>query len=148
MKSLFLLPLSALFVVSCSPANTGSATTPAGAEKHVDAPGAAPHDHNDPADHKDTDMAMNAPAEGDSPATRSYKASMATMMTSAPAYTGDADVDFNKQMKVHHQAAVDMAEAELANGKDAESRKLAQEIISAQKTEIAQIDAWLAKRAP
>lgn len=49
-------------------------------------------------------------------------------------------------MKVHHQAAIDMAEVQLANGKDAATKALAQEIIGAQHREIAQIDAWLAQR--
>lgn len=92
------------------------------------------------------DMSMMTPAAGDTPATRSYKASMATMMKSMPAYTQDADVDFNQQMKVHHQAAVAMAEAELANGKDPASRALAQKIIADQRKEIAQIDDWLQQR--
>lgn len=91
-------------------------------------------------------MAMMTPAPDDTPATRSYKQSMTTMMSSMPAYTQDADVDFNRQMKVHHQAAIDMAEIELANGKDPASKALAQEVITAQRREIAQIDAWLAER--
>lgn len=41
------------------------------------------------------DMGMTTAAPGDTPATRSYKSSMATMMNSMPAYTQDADVDFN-----------------------------------------------------
>ena len=77
------------------------------------------------------------------PATKGYKQSMITMMSGMPAYTGDADVDFMKQMKGHHQAAINMAKVELANGKDAEAKKLAQEIVTAQEKEIATIDAWL-----
>ena len=69
-----------------------------------------------------------------------------TMMQGMPPYTGDADVDFNRQMRTHHLAAVDMAEVQLANGKDAESRALATKIIADQKREVAQIDGWLAKR--
>ena len=63
-----------------------------------------------------------------------------------PPYTGDADVDFNKQMRRHHLSAIDMAKVKLANGKNAESRALATKVISDQEQEIAQIDAWLAKR--
>jgi uncharacterized protein (DUF305 family) len=44
----------------------------------------------------------------------------------------------------HHQAAVDMAQAELKYGKDPEIRKLSQDIIAAQNKEIAQMQAWLA----
>lgn len=71
---------------------------------------------------------------------------MMKMMQGMPPYTGDADIDFNKQMRVHHLAAIDMAEAQLANGQDAATKALAQKIISDQKKEVAQIDAWLQQR--
>lgn len=93
---------------------------------------------------KNMDMMM--PMAKDSAATKGYKASMMSMMKSMPAFTGDADVDFMKQMKVHHQAAIEMAKVVLANGKDAETKKLANEIIAAQEKEISQIDAWLKKK--
>lgn len=81
----------------------------------------------------------------DSEATRGYKASMMAMMEQMPAFTGDADVDFMKQMRGHHQAAIAMAEVELASGSDAEARLLAQSVIRDQRAEIAQIDLWLQK---
>ena len=59
--------------------------------------------------------------------------------------TGNADVDFAMMMRVHHQGAIDMAEVELREGKDAQLRKLATNIIAAQKKEIAQLDKFLAK---
>ncbi|SFD32235.1 protein of unknown function [Bosea sp. CRIB-10] len=83
------------------------------------------------------------PMGSDSAATKGYKQSMMTMMSGMPPYTGDADVDFMKQMKGHHQAAIDMAKVELANGKDAEAKKLAEEIVAAQEKEIVTIDKWL-----
>lgn len=92
--------------------------------------------------------AMMTPAADDSDATRGFKRSMAGMMTDAPPYTGDTDIDFMQQMRVHHVAAVAMARTELAHGKDAEARALAQAVIDAQQKEIAQIDAWLRQRAP
>lgn len=55
----------------------------------------------------------------------------------------NADVEFASKMIPHHQAAVDMAKAELANGKDPEMRALAQKVISAQEAEIAKLKAWL-----
>ena len=59
--------------------------------------------------------------------------------------TGNADVDFAMMMRVHHQGAIDMAQAELRDGKDGQMRKLATTIIAAQKKEIAQLDRFLAK---
>jgi len=106
-----------------------------------------PHEHSDANAHAEPmDMAMMTPAAADSAATRGSKQAMMKMMQGMPPYTGDADVDFNKQMRGHHLAAIDMAEVQLANGKDAESRALATKIIADQKREVAQIDAWLQKR--
>lgn len=92
------------------------------------------------------DMKMMMPNPADSAATAGYKAAMMKMMVPMRSYTGDADVDFMTQMKPHHQAAIDMAKVEIANGKDAETKALAQAIITAQEKEIAVIDAWLKKK--
>ena len=59
--------------------------------------------------------------------------------------TGNADVDFATMMRVHHQGAIDMAQAELRDGKNVQMRKLATEIIAAQKKEIAMLDKFLAQ---
>lgn len=84
--------------------------------------------------------------KGESAATAGYRRSMTSMMSTMPAFTGDPDHDFMRQMRIHHVAAVEMARVELAHGKDVEARRLATEIIAAQRREIVQIDAWL-KRA-
>ena len=60
--------------------------------------------------------------------------------------SGDTDKDFAMMMKLHHQQALNMAEMELANGKSAEMKAMAKQIIAAQKKEIAQFDKWLAKQ--
>jgi len=64
---------------------------------------------------------------------------------SAMQMTGNADVDFAMMMRMHHQGAIDMAQAELRDGKAPEMRKMAKDIIAAQKKEIAQLDRFLAK---
>ena len=59
--------------------------------------------------------------------------------------SGDNDKDFAMMMKMHHQKALDMAQMELDHGKSPEMKKMAQQIIVAQKKEIAQFDRWLDK---
>lgn len=57
--------------------------------------------------------------------------------------SGDPDIDFAAMMKIHHEGAVDMAQAEIDAGKNPAMIKMAKAIIAAQKKEIAQFDAWL-----
>jgi uncharacterized protein (DUF305 family) len=59
--------------------------------------------------------------------------------------TGNHDVDFAQMMRIHHEGALDMAQMELKNGKDASMRKMARSIINAQRKEIVLIDRFLAK---
>lgn len=66
-------------------------------------------------------------------------------MSSMP-MSGDPDIDFATMMKMHHQGAITMAETELRDGKSPEMKKLAKNIIAAQKKEIAQLDAFLSKK--
>lgn len=60
--------------------------------------------------------------------------------------TGNPDIDFATIMRMHHQGAIDMAEVELRDGKNPQMRKMAKDIIAAQKKEIAQFDKFLAKQ--
>jgi uncharacterized protein (DUF305 family) len=57
--------------------------------------------------------------------------------------SGNADVDFIRLMLPHHQAAIDMAKTQLLYGKDAQMRRLAQEIITDQQSEIELMQRWL-----
>ena len=61
--------------------------------------------------------------------------------------TGNTDVDFAMMMRIHHLGAIDMAQAELRDGKDPQMKKMATAIIAAQKKEIAQFDKFLAKNS-
>lgn len=58
------------------------------------------------------------------------------------------DKAFIDQMTVHHQGAVAMAKAELAGGENAELKKIARAIVSAQEKEIAELAQWKADWYP
>jgi uncharacterized protein (DUF305 family) len=69
-----------------------------------------------------------------------HKKMMEDMM--AMKSTGDPDKDFAMMMVPHHQGAIDMAEVQLKYGKDPQLKKMAQEIIDAQKKEIEEFKKW------
>lgn len=71
---------------------------------------------------------------------------MDTAMRAAP-MNGDVDHNFATMMVPHHQGAIEMAKSELLYGKDPAMRRLAQEIIVDQKSEIDAMNLWLSKRA-
>jgi uncharacterized protein (DUF305 family) len=60
--------------------------------------------------------------------------------------SGDADADFVALMLPHHQAAIDMARVELVAGKDPQMRRLAQEIVTDQASEIDLMQRWQQRR--
>jgi uncharacterized protein (DUF305 family) len=66
-------------------------------------------------------------------------------MKSAP-MNGDIDHDFATMMMPHHQGAIDMAKAELLYGKDSVMRRLAEEIVVDQQSEIQAMQLWLSKK--
>lgn len=59
------------------------------------------------------------------------------------AASGNSDGDFVRLMIPHHQAAIDMAKTQLLYGKDPQMRRLAQEIIVDQQSEIELMNLWL-----
>jgi uncharacterized protein (DUF305 family) len=65
-------------------------------------------------------------------------------MAAAP-MNGNVDHDFATMMMPHHRGAIDMAKAELSYGKDPVMRRLAQEIIVDQESEIDAIQLWLTR---
>ena len=62
--------------------------------------------------------------------------------------TGDADHDFASMMVMHHQGAIDMANKELEKGNDATIKAMAQQIITKQTAEKAELTTWIASHTP
>jgi len=62
--------------------------------------------------------------------------------------SGDSSVDFVRMMLPHHQAAIEMARTQLIYGKDPQMRRLAQEIITDQQSEIELMQLWLKQHGP
>ncbi len=100
-------------------------------------------------DHMNMDhMDMSAGSAEASPSSKAFEAANEKMHKDmSMSFTGNTDVDFVKGMVPHHQGAIDMARIELQYGKDPEIRKLAEDIVKAQESEIAFMNAWLAKHA-
>lgn len=70
--------------------------------------------------------------------------SMDSMLAALEGKTGDAfDEAFIREMIVHHEGAVAMAERALVSAKHEELKALATAIIAAQNAEIAQMKEWL-----
>ncbi len=73
---------------------------------------------------------------------QSSMAKMHATMASVDA-SGNSDADFVRLMIPHHQAAIDMAKTQLLYGRDPQMRRLAQEIITDQQSEIELMNLWL-----
>ena len=69
---------------------------------------------------------------------------MDRQMAKAP-MNGNVAHDFASMMIPHHEGAIDMAKAELIYGKDPVMRRLAQEILVDQQSEINAMRLWLGK---
>lgn len=95
--------------------------------------------------------ASHAPAPFVASTTKSFATLMGDAMSvmdygmaNAP-MNGNPDHDFSTMMIPHHQGAIDMAKAELLYGKNPVLRRLAQEIIVTQGSEIAVMQIELKK---
>lgn len=94
-------------------------------------------------------LALALPAVAESPGHSAYlhgmHASMAKMMEDMEAaeMTGDPDRDFLAMMIPHHAGAVEMARLQLIHGRDPLVRRLAEEILASQQSEIAAMQARL-----
>jgi uncharacterized protein (DUF305 family) len=101
--------------------------------------------HQKPAAATDHSAHGSSKPKGDSgPSSLAFHAINAKMHEGMDiSFTGNADIYFVRGMIPHHQGAVDMAKTVIAFGKDPQIRKLAEEIVKAQESEIALMQNWL-----
>ena len=59
--------------------------------------------------------------------------------------TGNAERDFAMLLKSNHQGAIDIAQAEIKNGKDDALKQMAQDISTTYKSEISDLEAFVAR---
>jgi len=88
-------------------------------------------------------MAMQ-PKGDTGPASQAMNGIIARMHgETTPPFSGNADVDFVMRMISHDQGAVDMAKVVLAFGKDETVKKIAEDVIRTNETNIAKMRTWL-----
>lgn len=76
--------------------------------------------------------------------THTMDSSMANMLSALEAQGGDArDINFLEAMIVHHQGAIEMAQVISQSTKRPALEQMAQDIITAQTSEIATMQNWL-----
>ncbi|WOI58083.1 DUF305 domain-containing protein [Palleronia sp. LCG004] len=96
----------------------------------------------------DHDMGMSAGDDHGGMMPDHVRENMQRMLLTMPAMRQgmmqeDPDIAFACGMIAHHQAAIDMAQVVLDHGQDADMRRLAEEIIEVQQTEIEYMTEWL-----
>jgi uncharacterized protein (DUF305 family) len=97
--------------------------------------------------HRQSDFAgRDPPSEAGWAALTAPIATMHAVMSSVQP-SGHNDVDFADLMLVHHQAAIDMAKAELLFGTDPQMRRLALEVVTDQQSEMALMQLWVKRRS-
>ncbi|WP_044130799.1 DUF305 domain-containing protein [Rudanella lutea] len=62
--------------------------------------------------------------------------------------TNDPDNDFSMMMRMHHQGAIDMSNEELKSGDNQAMKAMAQQVITAQTSEISQFNQFLQSHTP
>lgn len=77
---------------------------------------------------------------------KSMQSGMSQMMSMK--MTSDPDHDFATMMRMHHQGAVEMADLELKQGKDAPTKALASRIKAANQREIKEMTQFLGSHKP
>ena len=77
---------------------------------------------------------------------KSMQSGMGQMMNMK--MTGDPDHDFASMMRMHHEGAVEMADLELKQGKDASTKALATRIKAANQKEIKEMTQFLSTHKP
>ena len=104
---------------------------------------------NNSSETKETDTSMSQTPKPDTMDMNKMNDDMMQSMNSTMAkmkdmkMTGDFDLDFANMMMMHHQAAIDMSEVEIAKGSDTQIKTMAQNIITAQKAEIEQMQQFV-----
>jgi uncharacterized protein (DUF305 family) len=94
--------------------------------------------------------ASPAETQAADPAWSAMTATMKNMHAAMAAVepSGNSDVNFVRLMLPHHEAAIEMAKTQLLCGKDPQMRRLAQEIITDQQSEIQLMQLWLKQHGP
>lgn len=131
-KALILASVSSALLFACSNDNSGTGN------------------HHDSTPHSSTtENTANNTQPQTNTANPASSASMMDMMNKnmqdmkAVQSTGNPDNDFAALMKVHHIGALEMAQAEIANGSNADLKAMAQKMVDAQQPEIAELNTFL-----